>query len=83
VQLINADNKIEKRPIRLGQALDAQWLVLDGLKAGDRVMVDGFQKARVGQAVTPVAMRVDGNRVVEAQASALAGQAQASEEPKP
>lgn len=83
VQLINADDKIEKRPIRLGQALDAQWLVLDGLKAGDRVMVDGFQKARVGQAVTPVAMRVDGNRVVEAQASASTGQAQTAAAPKP
>ena len=75
VQLINADNKIEKHPVRLGQALGAQWLVLEGLKAGDRVMVDGFQKARVGQAVTPVAMRLDGSRVVEAQPSAPAGQA--------
>ncbi|MBU0828548.1 MAG: efflux RND transporter periplasmic adaptor subunit [Gammaproteobacteria bacterium] len=82
VQLVNADNKIEKRPIQLGQALGAQWLVLGGLKAGDRVMVDGFQKARVGQAVTPVAMRVEGSRVVEAQASAPAGQA-ASAPPKP
>jgi membrane fusion protein (multidrug efflux system) len=77
VQLINADNKIEKRPIKLGQALGAQWLVLEGLKAGDRVMVDGFQKARVGQTVTPVAMRMNGNRVVEAQSSAPAGAASA------
>lgn len=83
VQLINADNKIEKRAIRLGQALGAQWLVLDGLKAGDRVMVDGFQKARVGQAVTPVAMRVDGNRVVEAQSAAPAGQSPSATPPKP
>lgn len=84
VQLINADNKIEKRPVRLGQALGAQWLVLEGLKAGDRVMVDGFQKARVGQTVTPVAMRLDGSRVVEAQPSAPAGQApEASAAPKP
>ncbi|MNT94109.1 Multidrug efflux pump subunit AcrA precursor [compost metagenome] len=83
MQLVNADNKIEKRPIQLGQALGAQWLVLGGLKAGDRVMVDGFQKARVGQAVTPVAMRVDGSRVVEAQASAPAAQAAASAPPKP
>ncbi|MDP3812061.1 MAG: efflux RND transporter periplasmic adaptor subunit [Hydrogenophaga sp.] len=87
VQLINADNKIEKRPIRLGQALGAQWLVLDGLKAGDRVMVDGFQKARVGQAVTPVAMRLEGNRVVGEQPAAPAGQAapaaSASAAPKP
>lgn len=84
VQLINAENKIEKRRVRLGQALGAQWLVLDGVKAGDRVMVDGFQKARVGQAVTPVAMRVEGSRVVEVQASAPAGQAPAAATvPKP
>ena len=74
VQLLNADNKIEKRPIRLGQALGAQWLVLEGLKAGDRVMVEGFQKARVGQTVTPLAMRVEGNRVVEDKPTASTGQ---------
>ena len=74
VQLINAENKIEKRPIRLGQALGAQWLVLEGLKAGDRVMVDGFQKARVGQTVTPLAMRVEGNRVVEDKPAGQGGQ---------
>ncbi|MES2784599.1 MAG: efflux RND transporter periplasmic adaptor subunit [Pseudomonadota bacterium] len=83
VQVINEANKIEKRPIRLGQALGTRWLVLDGLKAGDRVMVDGFQKARVGQAVTPVPMRVDGNRVVEAQASPPAGPSSASVPPRP
>ncbi len=84
VQLINAENRIEKRPVRLGQALGAQWIVLEGLKAGDRVMVDGFQKARVGQAVTPVAMRMDGNRVVEAQPSAPQGQGPgAAAPPKP
>ncbi|MDR7093863.1 efflux RND transporter periplasmic adaptor subunit [Hydrogenophaga laconesensis] len=84
VQIINAENKIEKRPIRLGQALGSQWLVLEGLKAGDRVMVDGFQKARVGQAVTPVAMRMNGNRVVEDKPATPAGQAPAaSAAPKP
>lgn len=70
VQILNADNKIEKRPVQLGQALGSRWLVLDGLKPGERVMVEGFQKARVGQAVTPVAMRMEGNRVVEVQPAA-------------
>ena len=70
VQMLNADNKIEKRPIVLGQALGAQWLVLQGLKAGDRVMVDGFQKARVGQTVTPAEVQVQGSRVVELKAAA-------------
>ena len=84
VQVINAENKIEKRPIRLGQALGTRWLVLEGLKAGDRVMVDGFQKARVGQAVTPVPMRLEGARVVEAKpATPPTEQAPTSASPKP
>ncbi|WP_137920318.1 efflux RND transporter periplasmic adaptor subunit [Hydrogenophaga sp. 2FB] len=77
VQVITAENKIEKRPIKLGQALGAQWLVAEGLASGDRVMVDGFQKARVGQSVTPLEMRVEGNRVVVAQADASGGKAPA------
>lgn len=80
VQIIDAGNKIEKRPVRLGQALGSSWLVLEGLKAGDRVMVDGFQKARVGQVVTPVAMRLEGSRVVEA-APAPAGPAPGASAP--
>jgi len=72
VQVINAENKIEKRRVTLGQALGAQWLVLDGVKVGERVMVDGFQKARVGQLVNPVEMRVEGNRVIDPQAVAAA-----------
>ncbi len=76
VQVLTAENKIEKRPIKLGQALGAQWMVTDGLARGDRVMVDGFQKARVGQNVTPVEMRVEGNRVVTAQAQGQGGQGQ-------
>jgi len=84
VQVINADNKIEKRPIRLGQALGTRWLVLDGLKAGERVMVDGFQKARVGQTVTPLTMRMEGNRVAEIKpATPPAGQAPTTAPPKP
>ncbi|WP_245638596.1 efflux RND transporter periplasmic adaptor subunit [Hydrogenophaga palleronii] len=75
VQLLNAENKIEKRPVKLGQALGSRWLVLDGVKPGDRVMVDGYQKARVGQTVTPQEMRMEGGRVVNAQAPSTANAA--------
>ena len=34
------------RPVKLGSAIDGQWVVLDGLKTGEQVMVDGFQKLR-------------------------------------
>ena len=81
VQVINADNKIEKRRVTLGQALGAQWLVLDGVKVGERVMVDGFQKARVGQTVNAVEMRMEGGRVIDPQAVASATPGAAA--PKP
>lgn len=57
VQVIAAGEKVEKRPIELGQAIGNQWLVTAGLNPGDRVMVDGFQRARPGQVVRPVTFR--------------------------
>jgi membrane fusion protein (multidrug efflux system) len=57
VQVIAAGDKVEKRPIEVGQAVGNQWLVISGLRAGERVMVDGFQKARPGQVVKPVDFR--------------------------
>lgn len=57
VQIINAEDTLEKRPVQVGQAIGSNWLVLQGLAAGDRVMADGFQKARIGQKVQPVAVQ--------------------------
>jgi len=57
VQVVEADNKIAKRPVELGQAVGNRWLVVSGVKAGDQVMVDGFQKARVGQTVRPTVVK--------------------------
>lgn len=51
---------LQKRSVQLGESLGADWLVLDGLSAGDKVVIDGFQKARAGSKV----------RAVPAQASA-------------
>ena len=51
VQVVGEDNKLVKRPVELGQAMGSRWLVVSGVQAGERVMVDGFQKARVGQTV--------------------------------
>jgi membrane fusion protein (multidrug efflux system) len=57
VQVISKGNKVEKRPIEVGQAVGNQWLVTQGLQPGERVMVDGFQAARPGQEVKPVEFR--------------------------
>ena len=40
--------------MKIGTAVDGQWVVLDGLKAGEQVMVDGFQKLRGSGPVKPV-----------------------------
>lgn len=48
-------NKVERRRLQLARAVGNQWLVTSGLKAGDRLIVEGLQRARAGQTVTPVA----------------------------
>lgn len=57
VMVVGADGKVSPRPIKVGGEQNAQWVVLDGLKAGEMVMVDGFQKLRPGAAVKPVPWR--------------------------
>src|SRR3546814_15477163 len=42
------DNKIEQIPVTTGSVIDNQWLITSGLKAGDVVVVEGFQKIRPG-----------------------------------
>jgi len=55
VLIVGAGNKPEPRMVKVGAAQGNQWVVLDGLKPGDQVIVDGFQKMFVpGAPVTPV-----------------------------
>jgi membrane fusion protein, multidrug efflux system len=53
VFVIKDDNRAAIQSVRLGGLQDGKWLVLDGLKPGDRVVVDGFQKFVAGDAVKP------------------------------
>jgi len=57
VYVVRGDNRVVVRPIRTGRVIDGQWLVLDGLKQGDRVVVEGFQKISAGAAVRPTAWK--------------------------
>ena len=49
--VVGEDNKLVKRPITVGRAIGNRWQVLAGLAAGERVMVEGSQRARVGDTV--------------------------------
>ena len=54
VWVVGADSKVASRPVKVGTALDGEWVVLEGLSAGEQVMVDGFQKLRGPAPVKPV-----------------------------
>lgn len=54
VSVVSADGKISQRTVKISAAKDNQWVVLDGLKAGEQVMVDGFQKLQMLPPGTPV-----------------------------
>lgn len=52
--VVGADGKPQQRTVKVGSAQNGHWVVLDGLKAGEQVIVDGFQKMRPGAPVKPV-----------------------------
>lgn len=54
VMVVGADGQVAPRKVTVGAAQDGQWVIVDGLKAGEQVMVDGFQKLRGNAPVKPV-----------------------------
>ncbi|GAB3264572.1 efflux RND transporter periplasmic adaptor subunit [Chitinimonas naiadis] len=52
--VLNAENKVEQRQLQTRRALGDQWQVTDGLKAGDRLIVEGLQKVKPGASAKPV-----------------------------
>ncbi|MQR01302.1 efflux RND transporter periplasmic adaptor subunit [Glaciimonas soli] len=54
VFVVGADNKVEIRPIKADTAEGQSWIVTDGLKTGDKVVVEGVQKIKPGATVKTV-----------------------------
>ena len=54
VAVVGPDNKISLRAVQTGERVDTMWIISSGLKAGDRVVAEGTQKAKDGSTVTPV-----------------------------
>ncbi|WP_406827710.1 efflux RND transporter periplasmic adaptor subunit [Microbulbifer sp. ARAS458-1] len=51
--VVGEGNTVEVRPVQVSQTVGSNWLVESGLKAGDRVIVEGLQKIRPGVVVNP------------------------------
>src|SRR6266446_6398350 len=52
VAVVDENNKVSIRPVKMGERMGALWEVTEGLKPGDKVVVQGVQKAREGATVT-------------------------------
>jgi len=53
VAVVDADSKVNIRPIQVGPQVGNQWMILSGLKPGERVVAEGTQKVRAGTQVNP------------------------------
>jgi membrane fusion protein (multidrug efflux system) len=52
--LVDNENKVNRVPILLGRSIGQTYIVAGGLKAGDRIMLEGFQKFKEGMPINPV-----------------------------
>ena len=52
VAVVDQSNKVSIRPVKMGEKIGSLWEVTDGLKPGDKVVVEGLQKAREGSTVS-------------------------------
>jgi membrane fusion protein (multidrug efflux system) len=72
--LVGADGKVSQQVIEVGEAVSGQWRVLSGLKAGDRVIVQGQNKVNVGQVVHAVAVSAAASAPAASTSAASAAQ---------
>ena len=85
LMVVGADGKVTQRSVKISAAQNNRWIVLEGLKAGEQVMVDGFQKLQMmppGTPVKPVPWQELGMAAAAPVASAASTPAQPATAPK-
>ena len=53
VAVVDRENKVSIRPVKVGDTSGSEWVIAEGLKAGERVVAEGVQKVRPGMVVSP------------------------------
>jgi membrane fusion protein (multidrug efflux system) len=51
VMVVNAQNVVERKKVKMGARVESLWIVLEGLQAGEQVITDGLQKVRPDMSV--------------------------------
>ncbi len=59
VAAVDNENKVSIRTVKVGDRVGAQWIIVDGLKRGERVVAEGVQKVRPGVQVNPKPFAVE------------------------
>jgi membrane fusion protein (multidrug efflux system) len=54
VMIVDGDGKVAPRPVKTGAMAGTDWIINEGLQGGEKVIVNGLQKARPGSQVKPV-----------------------------
>ena len=68
VVVVGSDGKAEYRPVTLGPVVDGMRVVRSGLKAGEKIVVNGLQRVRPGAPVTPQIVPMDAQLAAKADA---------------
>ncbi len=53
VVVVSPENKAVFRPVKVGERIGTNWIITEGLKPGEKVIVQGFMKVREGTPVNP------------------------------
>jgi membrane fusion protein (multidrug efflux system) len=53
IAVVGDDNKVTIRPVRMAERTGSMWVVEEGVRPGERVVVEGLQKIRSGVVVNP------------------------------
>lgn len=69
VMVVDADSKAAYREVKLGETSEGLRMVINGLKAGERIVVNGLQRVRPGSLLAPTLVSMDGS--AERSASAV------------
>lgn len=84
LMVVGDDGKVSTRNVKISAGQNNRWVVLDGLKAGEQVMVDGFQKLQMmppGTPVKPVPWQAPGAAAPAANSAAASPAKPAASEP--
>lgn len=76
---VTADNKAQRRTLVTSGTVGNDWLVIDGVSEGDRVIIDRLQVIEAGMDVLPLAVQLDSDGVVKQELSGPGGAKTAGE----